>query len=93
MIERCCLLVRKFKLYPFYLNCLRLCILHLTNQIHLGLCSPTHVQCAKVVFVMIMALGSQGDTATENGINSTVRNDTRNGTQESESSCSVASKG
>ena len=40
-----------------------------------------------------MALGSQGSTATENGINSTVRNNIHNGTQESESSCSVAKKG
>lgn len=51
------------------------------------------MQCAKVVFVVIMALGSQGVTATENGINSTVRNNIHNGTQESESSCSVAKKG
>jgi hypothetical protein len=42
---------------------------------------------------VIMALGSQGSTATENGINSTVRNNIHNGTQESESSCSVAKKG
>jgi hypothetical protein len=51
------------------------------------------VQCGKVLFLVIMALGSQGSTATENGINSTVGNDIQNGAKESESSCSVAKKG
>lgn len=40
-----------------------------------------------------MALGSQVDTATENGINNTVRNDIQNGSKANESSCSVTSKG
>jgi hypothetical protein len=40
-----------------------------------------------------MALGSQVDTATENGINSTVRKDIQIGSKENESSCSVTSKG
>ncbi|XP_021934846.1 clustered mitochondria protein homolog [Zootermopsis nevadensis] len=39
-----------------------------------------------------MALGSQVDTATENGINNTVRNDIQNGSKANESSCSVTSK-
>jgi hypothetical protein len=40
-----------------------------------------------------MALGTQVDTATENGINSAVRNGIQNGSEESESSCSVTRKG
>jgi hypothetical protein len=40
-----------------------------------------------------MALGSEVDTATENGINNAVRNDIQNGNKESESSCSVTKKG
>jgi hypothetical protein len=47
----------------------------------------------KVVLSVIMALGSQVDNATENGINSTVRNDIQNGSKESESSCPVTKKG
>jgi hypothetical protein len=40
-----------------------------------------------------MGVGSQGDTATENGINNAVRNDIQNGNKASESSCSVTKKG
>lgn len=47
----------------------------------------------KIVLVVIMALGSQVDSTTENGINSTVRNDTQNGSKQNESSCSVTNKG
>jgi hypothetical protein len=51
------------------------------------------VQSEKVVLVVIMGVGSQGDTATENGINNTVRNDIQNGNKASESGCSVTKKG
>ena len=43
--------------------------------------------------MVIMALGSQVENSTENGINSAVRNDMQNGDKESESSCSIAKKG